>query len=153
MATSLDPTSPDFDIRVFNRGVIEEYRANAGALSGMLANSDLVLLTTVGARSGRRHTTPLGYAVDGDPRRLVLWASNNGARSHPDWYRNLCAEPRVTVERGTDRFEATASTATNPERSRLFALLVKKMPVLATHEAKAGREIPVVLVELVEPVS
>lgn len=147
MATSSDPSSPDFDIREFNRGVVKEYRANGGKLSGMLADSDVLLLTTVGARTGRPHITPLGYAVDGDPRRLVLWASANGAPKAPAWYHNLRARPRVTIERGTDVFEATASTVTGPERDRLYAELVKKIPVIAGHEATAGRQIPVVLVE------
>src|SRR5581483_8555010 len=71
----------------FNRQLIEEFRANRGKVSGRLANSPLLLLTTTGARSGLPRITPLGYMPDGD--RLLVVASNLGSPTHPDWYRNL----------------------------------------------------------------
>jgi hypothetical protein len=77
------------DMREFNRALIEEYRASGGKLSGRLANSKLVLLTTTGARSGLARTTPLGYGMDGD--RIVVVAANAGAPAHPDWYHKLLA--------------------------------------------------------------
>jgi deazaflavin-dependent oxidoreductase (nitroreductase family) len=84
------------------RAVIEEFRANNGRITHEhLRHVRLVLLTTTGARTGNSHTTPLAYSTDG-PDRIVLWASAMAASSHPDWYRNLVANPQVSVELITD---------------------------------------------------
>jgi deazaflavin-dependent oxidoreductase (nitroreductase family) len=83
------------DMRAHNQKVIEEFRANGGA-----GDRPLLLLTTTGVRSGARRTTPMMYVPDGD--RLLVIASNAGAPKHPDWYRNLAADPRVTVEVGAE---------------------------------------------------
>jgi deazaflavin-dependent oxidoreductase (nitroreductase family) len=144
--TTVDPRSPDFDRKAFNQQVVAEYRANGGVLEKTLPGSRLLLLTTTGARSGRPHTTPLGYATDGSPDRIILWASNMSAPVHPDWYRNLTADPKVTVELGTDRFEAEAATASGAERERLYQVLITAMPMLSGHQSQTDREIPVVLV-------
>lgn len=141
-------------MRAFNRSVVENFRENDGeiTLDGMLKGSDLVLLTTVGRRSGRQHIVPLGYLTDGDDR-IVLWASNMAAADHPAWYRNLAAQPQVIVERptpgGIDLFTGTASTAASAERERLFALLAERFPHMAAHQQQTEREIPLVVVERV----
>src|SRR5436190_10276998 len=75
-----------------NKSVIEEFRASGGRAG----SGPLLLLTTTGARSGRPHITPLMYLEDGD--RLAVIASKGGHPSHPDWFRNLVANPTVTVE-------------------------------------------------------
>ncbi|WP_040752732.1 nitroreductase/quinone reductase family protein [Nocardia transvalensis] len=140
------------DIRAFNRSVVENFRDNGGQITmeGMLRGSDLVLLTTTGARSGNPHVVPLGYLTD-DADRIVLWASNMAAPSHPAWYRNLVANPQVLVERrtpeGIDRFPATAHTATGTERTRLLGLLAERYPHMAAHQEQTEREIPLVVVE------
>ena len=82
------------DIRDINRRVIEQFRAG-GEIEGMHRDR-IVLLTTAGARTGQRRTTPVMFHRDGG--RLLVVASNAGAPKHPDWYRNLVADPRVTVE-------------------------------------------------------
>jgi deazaflavin-dependent oxidoreductase (nitroreductase family) len=125
----------------FNRRVIEEHRATGGRLSGPMAGRKLMLLTTTGARTGQPRTAVLGYGVDGD--RCVVLASNNGAAEHPAWYRNLVADPRVTVEVGGDRFEARARTASGEERTRLAALI----PWFESQQALTSREIPIVALE------
>ena len=79
-------------MRAYNRKLIEEFRAN-GRRSG---ERQLLVLTTTGARTGRPHSTPMMYVPDGD--RVIVIASNAGAPKHPDWYRNLVANPEVTVE-------------------------------------------------------
>src|SRR5271165_1293907 len=109
------------DMRAFNENLITEFRANGGKLSGQLANSSLLLLTTVGARTGQSRVTPLGFVRDGD--RYVVIAANAGADRHPDWYYNLLAHPQVVVEVGSERFEATARTAELDERERLAAMI------------------------------
>lgn len=73
----------------YNRRLIEEFRAHGGKAGGMWEGTPLLLLTTTGARSGERRTTPMGYLPDGD--RLIVWASNGGSPTHPGWYHNLLA--------------------------------------------------------------
>ena len=79
----------------FNRKVIEEFRTNAGKVGGPFAGRPMMLLTTTGAKTGRRHTTPLVYTKDG--ARLVIIASKGGAPMNPAWYHNLFTNPTVTV--------------------------------------------------------
>ena len=129
-----------------NAPVIAEYRATAGTVSGRFAGRPLLLLTTTGARSGRPHTTPLNYSVDGD--RLVVIASKGGSPTHPDWYRNLVANPEVTIELGGETFRARASTAAEPERTRLFDQQAALMPFFDAYRQRvAARQIPVVVFE------
>lgn len=145
-AETQDP-SRGFDFRAVNQAVIAEYRATEGRMEKILPGSRLLLLTTTGERSGRPHITPLGYVADASTRRLVVYASNMAAPGHPQWYRNLVANPKVVVELGAERFDAQASTATGAERERLYAALVEGMPGLRTHREQTEREIPVVLLE------
>ena len=108
----------EMNMREYNARLIEEYRANGGKLSGQLANSQLLLLTTTGAKTGQERVTPMGYRLDGD--RIVVIAANAGAHQHPDWYYNLLAHPEVTVELGEERFAAHAVIANAAERERLI---------------------------------
>jgi deazaflavin-dependent oxidoreductase (nitroreductase family) len=128
------------DIRQINARVIEQFRAG-GPIDGM--NRDgIVLLTTTGARTGLTRTTPMMFHRDGD--RLLVIASNIGAPRHPDWYLNLVASPRVVVEVGSDRYDATATALSGGERDRLWTMLKQTYPFFAEHETKTSREIPVV---------
>ncbi|WP_431895755.1 nitroreductase family deazaflavin-dependent oxidoreductase [Nonomuraea sp. bgisy101] len=126
----------------FNEKIIEEFRANGGLVGGHFQGSSLVLLSTTGAKSGRRVTTPVMYVRDGD--RVVIIASNAGADSHPAWYHNLLANPDVTVELGTETFAATSELIEGDERDRLYAEMVAIAPTFADYEAKTARRIPVV---------
>ena len=129
----------------YNRALIEEFRANGGKLSGQLANSHILLLTTIGAKGGQERVTPLGYGMDGD--RYIVVAANAGAPAHPDWYYNLLANPDVTVEVGADRFAARASVAQGVDREGLVARQAEIVPWLPAQQAKTSREIPVVVLE------
>jgi deazaflavin-dependent oxidoreductase (nitroreductase family) len=80
---------------------------------------------------------------------VLVIASNAGAPRDPDWYRNLAANPDVTVEVPDETFAARASTATGEERDRLWALIVAQMPFFTDHQAQVSREIPVVILERV----
>jgi len=136
------------DIKAFNEGLIAEFRANNGKLSGQFENSTLVLLTTTGAKSGRPHTVPLAWVADGSEDRIVLFASNIGAPKHPAWHVNLVANPEVTIELRGERFPATASSLREgPEYDRLYRLFTSQMPGTETHQAKTERKIPVAIVE------
>ena len=129
----------------YNRQVIEEFRANGGKVGGMWEGRPLLLLTTSGAKSGRRHTTPTMYLADGD--RLLIFASKGGAPTNPDWYHNLLVHPEVTVEVGTEKYEATATPLTGEERDRLFARQAELYPQFGQYQARATRKIPVIALE------
>ena len=128
------------DVQAINRRVIEQFRAG-GPIEGM-HREGLLLLTTTGRRSGQRRTTPMMFERDGED--LIVIASNIGAPKHPDWYLNLVRDPRVVVEVGTERFEATAIPTTGERRERLWNRLKQQYPFFAEHEAKTSRTIPVV---------
>jgi deazaflavin-dependent oxidoreductase (nitroreductase family) len=129
----------------FNENLIGEFRANGGKVGGPFANSPMVLLTTTGAKSGQPRTMPLVYTRDGD--RFVVIASKGGAPTNPDWYRNLVVNPEVTVEIGTETFQARATTAEEPERTRLYDQQAALMPGFAEYQQKTTRQIPVVVLE------
>jgi deazaflavin-dependent oxidoreductase (nitroreductase family) len=126
----------------YNDDVIREFRENAGKVGGRWEGRDLLLLTTTGRKSGREHTTPMVYTRDGD--RLLVYASKGGAPDHPDWFKNLVANPRVTVEVGADKFAATATPLEGEERERLFAEQVERWPRFGEYQERAERVIPVV---------
>ena len=88
------------DVNDWNQKIIEEFRANDGKVGGYFKNMTLLLLHTTGARSGLPRLNPVACMRDGD--RYVIIASKGGAPSHPDWYYNLVANPKVHVELGTE---------------------------------------------------
>jgi len=128
-------------MKAFNRDLIEEWRANDGQLSGRMAGRNLILLTTIGVRSGEPRTVVLGFGRHGDS--IVAIASNNGAPSDPAWYHNLLGRPTATVELGPDRFEVRWRTARPEERSEL----AKTVPYLESQQQLTEREIPIVVLE------
>jgi deazaflavin-dependent oxidoreductase (nitroreductase family) len=128
------------DVREVNRRVIEQFRAG-GEIEGMHRDR-LLLLTTVGHKTGQRRTTPMMFQRDGD--RLLVIAANAGAPKDPDWYRNLVAEPGVTVEVGDDSYDATARVLAGLERDRQWAELTAAFPFFADYERQARRTIPVI---------
>jgi deazaflavin-dependent oxidoreductase (nitroreductase family) len=130
----------------YNRGIIEEFRANAGKVGGRWEGRDLLLLTTTGRKSGRPHTTPVVYTPDGD--RLLVYASKGGAPKHPDWYLNLVANPHVVVEVGAERYDATAMPLEGAERDREFAAQAERVPAFGEYQEKTSRTIPVVALRM-----
>lgn len=129
------------DMKAFNTKLIEEFRAKGGKLSGRLANSQLLLLTTRGARTAESRTVVMGYRAHGDA--YVVIASNNAADSHPAWYFNLLANPVATAEVGAEKFEVKARTARPDERAGLARLV----DYFGPQQAKTQREIPIVVLE------
>src|SRR6266567_8192308 len=130
------------DRHAYNRELIEAFRANRGKTDGPLAARHLLLLTTIGARSGQARTTPLMYISDG--HRLLVLASNFGAPKHPDWYQNLLVHPNVTVEVGSETYRARASTLVGIEREQTWARIVERYPFLAQLQTTTRRQIPIV---------
>jgi len=133
------------DQKAYNRKLIEDFRASRGANEDPFAGRPLLLLTTTGAKSGQRRITPLMYVPDGD--RLLIIASNMGAPTHPDWYRNLLAHPEATVEVATDTFEARAVVLEGPDRQKVWDSIVASYPFFTEHQTKITREIPVIALE------
>lgn len=126
----------------WNRKVIEEFRANKGRVAAF-ARQPLLLLTHTGAKTGKRRTNPLAYFRDGD--RYVVVASKGGAPANPDWYYNLLANPRATIEVGTEQFEVTAEPAGTAERERLWAMVIERNPAFQEYQRKTRRTIPLVI--------
>ena len=136
------------DQNTYNRQLIEEFRADRDRGGGAMKGRPLLLLTTTGAKSGQLRTKPMMYIPDGD--RLLVIASNAGAPTHPDWYRNVVAHPEVTVEVGSDTFKAIATVTEGLERQRLWTRVVELYPFFADHQAKTSRQIPVIVLRRLE---
>jgi deazaflavin-dependent oxidoreductase (nitroreductase family) len=130
------------DANDWNTRVIEEFRSNEGRVGGQFEGAPLLLLTTTGRRTGESRTNPMMYLPDDN--RLVVFASKAGAPTHPDWYRNLVADPEVVVEVGTERYPATAVVVRGAERDRLYAEQSRRYPGFAEYQSKTERVIPVV---------
>lgn len=132
-----------------NREVLAEFRANAGvvdtAAGGYFKGKPVLVLHTTGAKTGRERETPLMYLDEGDDR--FVFASKGGAPNHPDWYRNLKANPDVTVDVGTESYPATARVITGPERDRIYAAQVAAFPQFGDYEQKTTRKIPVIALD------
>jgi deazaflavin-dependent oxidoreductase (nitroreductase family) len=132
----------------WNQAIIDEFRANAGQVGGHFAGKTLLLLHTLGARSGQERVNPVAYIADGD--RLVIIASKAGAPTHPNWYFNILAHPQVTVEVGETQFQVQASVAAEPERTRLYNQMIEMMPGFADYQRKTTRVIPVIILTRVK---
>jgi deazaflavin-dependent oxidoreductase (nitroreductase family) len=133
------------DLNARNLQIMEEFHAYGGKVGGPFEGHPLLLLTTTGARSGKRHTAPVGYMRDGD--RLIIFASNFGLPTNPDWYYNMMAHPEVTVEIGTEIFNAIAVILTGEERDQLFARKAEQAPLYAEYQAKMTRTIPIIALQ------
>ncbi len=131
------------DVHAWNQAIIAEFRANGGQVGGQFEGAPLLLLHTTGARTGQPRVNPLAYTRDGE--RYVVIASKGGAPTNPDWYYNIVANPRVTVEVGTEQFEAEATTPGEPERTRLYDQMAAVMPGFAAYQRQTTRQIPVVV--------
>lgn len=131
-------TMPE-DMLAHNRELIAAFRADEGR---SMAGRPLLLLTTTGRRSGEERTSPMMYVRSGD--RLLVIASNAGARTDPQWYRNLLADPDVTVEMTGEKFRAKAVPLDGDDYAREWATIKESYPFFIEHEQRAGRRIPVV---------
>lgn len=132
-----------------NEAVIAEFRAHQGVVGGDFTGVPLLLLTTVGARTGLARTTPLTYLADGE--RLVVFAANGGRPAHPGWYRNLMASPPARVEVGDRTCDVTASVAAGAAREELWRRQLRRTPYFAGFQERAGRRVPVVVLTPVGP--
>ncbi|GAA2563975.1 nitroreductase/quinone reductase family protein [Winogradskya consettensis] len=138
-----------FDVNEFQRRIIDEFRQNGGKVGGMFEGSALALLTTTGARSGQARTVPLGYLeIDG---RAMVVASAMGAPKNPGWYHNVRHDPLVTVEFGTEMYQAMAAVLDGgQEYDDVFAKVVDAAPGYAEYQARTTRRIPVVVLHRID---
>jgi len=125
----------------FTESVIAEFRANRGRVGGDLADTPIILLHHIGAKTRTKRVTPLAYSSQFDGR-LVIAASNGGSPTHPAWYRNVRAHPTVDVELGTETFTALAEEVTGDAHAELWPRLVAASPALGEFQAKSARQIP-----------
>jgi deazaflavin-dependent oxidoreductase (nitroreductase family) len=130
----------------WNRKTIEEFRVNAGKVGGPFAGAPLLLLHTIGARTGKERVNPMMYQDIGGSA-VAVFASKGGEPTHPDWYHNLVANPDVTAEIGSETRHFRARTATGDERERIWTQQKQDYPGYADYEAKTDRKIPVVILD------
>ncbi len=129
----------------WNSKIINEFRQNGGEVGGMFAGMPLLLLHTTGAKTGAERVNPLAYRADGDA--LGVFASKAGAPTNPDWFHNLRANARVSVEIGTEKRDLVARVAEGDERNRHWEAQKRDHPGFADYETKTDRQIPVVILE------
>ncbi len=129
----------------WNTQIIEEFRANGGKVGGQFEGAPLLLLHTTGAKSGQARVNPMMYQADGD--NFAVFASKAGAPTNPDWYHNLMANPRASIEVGDTTVNVVARVAEGDDRDRLWSRQKELYPGFADYEAKTTREIPVVVLE------
>ena len=126
----------------WNRQTVEEFRANKGQVGAIWEGRPLLLLTTTGAKSGQRRTTPMMYLREGD--RLFVFASRGGGPTNPDWYYNLVAHPEVTVEIGDQTYPAIAKPVTGEEHDSIYARWAQRYPQFREYQESTTRSIPVI---------
>ena len=128
-----------------NGPVIDEFRARGGKAAGpegVFEGKPLVLVHHTGAKSGTERIAPLMPLVDDG--RIYVFATKGGSDTDPDWYRNVIANPGVTVELGNEKFAASTRVLEGAERDEIYAKQAAALPVFAEVQAKTRRVIPVV---------
>ncbi|MFI5043190.1 MAG: nitroreductase family deazaflavin-dependent oxidoreductase [Acidimicrobiales bacterium] len=129
----------------WNDKIIAEFRENDGNVGGPFEGAPMLLLHTIGARTGQERVSPMVYRnVDGG---IAVFASKGGADTNPAWFHNLVANPEVTAEIGTETVELTARVADASERSPIWEAQKRERPSFADYETKTDRVIPVVILE------
>ena len=136
---------PDAVFRLVSAYHVFWYRVTGGMIGHRVGPTRTLLLEHVGARSGKRYTSPLTYGRDGE--NFVLVASRGGSARHPAWYTNLVAHPDADVQVGPRRLKVRARTASPEEKPRLWKLMLREWPGYADYQRSTDREIPVVVLE------
>jgi deazaflavin-dependent oxidoreductase (nitroreductase family) len=129
----------------YNELLIEQFRTNAGKVTGQFADLPVLLLKTIGAKTRATRTHPLVYFDDGD--RYIVVASKAGASTNPAWYHNLLTNPQATVELPTESFHVQARIPVGQEREELFQNVVERFPIYAHYQQRTVRDIPIIVLE------
>src|ERR1700730_13150154 len=133
------------DDDLFGAEHVRVYRETGGERGYNWRGTNILLLTTKGRSSGDERTTPLIHRTDRD--RWVVVASKGGAPEHPDWYKNLQAEPAAMIQVKDEQIPVRAATAEGEERRRLWRRMTEVWPDYDRYQQRTGREIPVVVFE------
>ncbi|MEU4312185.1 nitroreductase/quinone reductase family protein [Nocardia sp. NPDC024068] len=128
----------------WNDDVIKEFRENSGKVGGAYAGGDLILLTTTGARSGKRHTTPLGPLY----RDSTMFVSSFIEDKYPAWWYNIKANPQVTIELRDKIYQATGTVLEGADYDEFAAWVMADNPLLADFQSKVDRPMPLVVLTL-----
>src|SRR5438552_5464821 len=118
------------------------YRLTDGWIGSNVMGTPVLLLTTTGRKTGRRHSTPLVYLEEGD--EIIIIASNNGSDRDPQWWLNLKANPAAVIQVRNKRRKMHAEAAQGEERARLWATITSRYGQYKQYERRTSREIPVV---------
>jgi deazaflavin-dependent oxidoreductase (nitroreductase family) len=127
----------------WNNKIIEEFRANEGRVGGPFEGAPMILIHSIGAKSGKERVSPLVWFPQ-DDGSLIIIASKGGAPTHPDWYHNVKANPTFEVEVGTETFKVDAEELHGEERDRVWAAVVAERPGFGEYQEKTTRLIPVI---------
>ena len=131
----------------WNKGVIEEFRANGGRVGGPFEGRPILLLHHKGARTGTERVNPVAYQAVGDD--FAVFASKGGSPTNPDWYHNIVANPETSVEVGTETIPVVAHVAQGEERERIWSKQKANWSGFADYEQKTTRQIPVIVLQRV----
>lgn len=131
-----------------NKGVVRlnvyVYRKSGGKILGRFGRLDALLITTLGRKTGKTRTNPVGYIYDGG--RFAVCGAYGGEAVHPAWFLNLRAVPKATVEVGREKIDVTAEVLSDgPERDRIWGRMVDVFPSFGKFQNKTDRLIPVVI--------
>jgi deazaflavin-dependent oxidoreductase (nitroreductase family) len=130
-------------MRPFAGREVARYRKAAGPEQGMFMGFPVLILTTIGAKSGKERSTVVGGFPDGDNAWLII-ASKGGSATHPGWFHNMAHNPdRVWVQVGNRKFKARCASLTGKEREEAYARVAAAAPTYAGYPKKTDREIPV----------
>jgi len=124
------------------------YRLSGGRIGGKMGRFNVALLTTKGRKSGKSHTIPLGYFADLDG--YIVVASNGGSPHHPAWYYNLKNDPQATFQALDKIMPVSAHFLSGDDRAQAWQRITTSVPMYAEYAKEAGREIPLVLLQLKE---
>jgi deazaflavin-dependent oxidoreductase (nitroreductase family) len=127
----------------WNQKIIDEFRANGGKVGGQFAEASLVILHTIGAKTGQVRESPVAYFPQEDGSMMIV-ASKAGMPTHPDWYHNLKANPRFDVEVGTETVPVVAEEIVGPERDTAWDKLITIAPGFGEYQQKTTRVIPLI---------
>ena len=131
------------ETRDWNAEVIAEFRANQGVVVAPYDDPPpMLLLHTIGARTGHEHIVPMRGIPDGES--FHIFASAHGGDRNPDWYHNLKANPDIDIEVGTEIVPFRAAEVVGEERDALFGRHAARFPVFADYQEKLERTIPVI---------
>jgi deazaflavin-dependent oxidoreductase (nitroreductase family) len=126
-----------------NAAVIAEFRANNGEVAAPYDNPPpMLLIHTIGAKSGEEHVVPMRCLPDGES--LYIFGSAHGSDRNPDWYYNLVAHPDITIEKGSETIPVHATEVSGEERETVFARQATRFPIFAEYQRKLTRTIPVI---------